>query len=193
MKLLKLKAEDMFLQKKYKESIQEYIKILSNKPFDEDARIGIILNDMAFDREEEAQALFDYYLILKKKTPESAAEMVKAVINSFDESTSKITKVMEDSMELKALQADGISYADFNLLVKQRGNFREVFENIMFSTKIIILGKDEFISFLHQLIDNNFNSMALNYLEGAVEIFMYDKDIQKLFDKLRERTVENRA
>jgi tetratricopeptide (TPR) repeat protein len=193
MNIIKIKAEDMFLQKRYKDSIKEYSKILKNSPFDEDARIGIILSDMAFEREDEAQALFDYYLILKKKTPDDAAEMVKGIINSFDDSSNKITKALEDTVEVKAMQSDGISYSDFNTLVKNRGSFKEVFENIMFSTKIVILGKDEFVGFLNQLLDNNFDSMALNYLEGAIEIFMYDRDIQKLCDKLRERTVASRG
>lgn len=33
--------------------------------------------------------------------------------------------------------------------------------------------------------------MALNYLDGAIEIFINDPQIRKLFDKLREKNIEN--
>ena len=187
----KVKAEDLFLQKRYKDSMLNYANILQENPSDKDARIGAILSDMAVEKEEEAQAIFDYYLILKKRTPSDAAEIVEDVIDSFDFNTDKITNTLMDALETRANEANGIAYKDFKALVKKDGDFKRVFENIMFSTRIIIIGKDEFIDFLNNLIEYEFNEMALNYLDGAVEIFANDPQIRKLFDKLSEKNIEN--
>jgi len=191
-KLLKIKskAEDSFLQKNYRESMSKYSNILVDYPDDKDAQIGVILSDMAIEKEEEAQALFDYYLILKKKTPTDAADILKGVIESFDSNANEITKTLEQSFENKALETNGILYSDFKELVNKQ-DFKSVFKRVMFSTKIVILNKNEFIQFLQQLIEHDFDSMALNYIESAIEIFMYDADIQKLCDKLRKKNIEN--
>lgn len=187
----KVKAEDLFLQKRYKDSMLKYANILSEYPNDKDARIGAILSDMAVEKEDEAQAIFDYYLILKKRSPKDAADIVEEVIDSFDFNTDKITNTLIETLETKANEANGISYKDFKSLVKKEGDFKRVFESIMFSTRIIIIGKDEFIDFLNSLIEYNFNEMALNYLDGAVEIFHNDPQIRRLFDRLREKNIEN--
>lgn len=187
----KVEAEDFFLQKRYRDSMHNYANILQNYPNDKDARIGAILSDMAIEREEEAQAIFDYYLILKKRTPHEAAMIVEDVIDTFDFNTDKATGNIMDALETKANEANGISYKDFKVLIKKEGDFKKVFENIMFSTRIIIIGKDEFIDFLNNLIDYGFNEMALNYLDGAVDVFRNDLQIRKLFDKLSEKNIEN--
>lgn len=187
----KVMAEDLFLQKRYKDSMVNYANILQEHPDDKDARIGAILSDMAVEKEDEAQAIFDYYLILKKRTPQEAALIVEEVIDSFDFNTDKFANTLIEALEIKANEANGVSYKDFKELVKKDGNFKKVFENIMFSTKIIIIGKDEFIDFLNNLIEYGFSEMALNYLDGAIEIFINDPQIRKLFDKLREKNIEN--
>lgn len=192
---IKIEAEDLFLQRKYRESISKYMSILSKEPNDKDAKIGIILNDMAFEREEESQALFDYYLILRKKEPINAPDIVEEIIHNFDENFQKITSgVIEasKSIEQNLSNINGISYKEFkDLLKKSKNNFKEVFESIMFSTKIIIVGKDEFMEFLNLLVENQYDEMALNYIEGAVDVFKGDLEISALCDKLSERRLES--
>jgi len=82
---------------------------------------------------------------------------------------------------------NAISYEDFQNIVKERGEFRRAFEDIMFSTRVIISEKKDFISFLDSLVTNGFNDMALNYLESASSIFPSNKKIRDLFDKLNQK------
>ena len=89
-------------------------------------------------------------------------------------------------METIELQ-DGITYDDFKMLIGERGNFRQVFEDIIFSTKIIITSRDDFLDFLSGLIDANFIDMALNYMESAIKSYPNDKKLLALFQKLQKR------
>lgn len=58
---------------------------------------------------------------------------------------------------------NGIKYEDFIALIQSRGSFKEVFEDIMFSTKVIISRKEDFVDFLAKLIENGFVEVSLNY------------------------------
>ena len=57
----------------------------------------------------------------------------------------------------------------------------------MFSTRVVISEKRDFISFLDDLVTNGFNEMALNYLESASAIFPSSKKIRDLFDKIHQK------
>jgi hypothetical protein len=62
----------------------------------------------------------------------------------------------------------------------------------MFSTRVIITQKEDFIDFLDNLIENGFSEMALTYLESALGAFPTDKMLRKLLKKLAKgKKVEN--
>ena len=54
----------------------------------------------------------------------------------------------------------------------------------MFSTKVIIHKKDDFIDFLEKLIDNGFKDVSMNYFENAVQLYPHDKKLQQLVKKV---------
>ena len=83
-------------------------------------------------------------------------------------------------MDMQA-EADGITYDDFLTLVKEKGNFKEVFENIMFSTKVVITSKEDLIDFIIKLSENGFRDMALSYLDDMSNIFPQDQEILELY------------
>ena len=58
-------AEELFLKKEYKSSLCRYGLILKDYPALDEAKIGVYLSDLGMQRDEEAQALFDYYQIIK--------------------------------------------------------------------------------------------------------------------------------
>ena len=89
-------------------------------------------------------------------------------------------------------QLEAINYEDFQLLIKQRGSFKVAFEDIMFSTKVAIEKKEDFYDFVTKLIDNGFNNMAYNYLEGFQDYFFQDKEIVKLYKRLEEKQNETK-
>ncbi len=185
-------AEMLFSNRLYKEAIYYYSLVLELEFNNKEAKIGAMLCDLAFDNEEEAIALFDYYLIIKKDSLESD-EILENMIKTFDGSLDELGSIFSESLKLKAQYGDGIEYSDFKELVNRRGSFKRAFEDIMFSTKVIILGKEDFLDFLNSLIENGFQEMALSYLENANIVLSADKDVRALFDKISERKkVEDR-
>ena len=52
--------------------------------------------------------------------------------------------------------------------------------------------KEDFYDFVTKLIDNGFNNMAYNYLEGFQDYFFQDKEIVKLYKRLEEKQNETK-
>ncbi|MDQ7067591.1 MAG: hypothetical protein Q9M40_06290 [Sulfurimonas sp.] len=106
------------------------------------------------------------------------------IIQNIDGSLEKLSEVFADPLRDRLEFEDGILYKDFKNILNEGGEFRETFENIMFSTRVIITQKDDFIDFLDKLIEHDFAEMALTYLENALSIYPSDKLLRKLLKKL---------
>ena len=174
------RAEYAFLKKEYQVSLRSYGLILREYPSLDEAKIGVYLSDLGLERTDEAQALFDYYQVIKNEK-EDALAIIDGLITNLDDASYKLERDFISPMQEKLEYSDGISYYDFLLLVKER-NFKEVFENIMFSTKIMITNKNDFIDFIKQLAFNGFKDMALNYLDASNNLFGNDQDILELYN-----------
>jgi len=139
---------------------------------------------MAKEKESEAQALFEYYLLLVDDDNEDSEDIVEDIINLIDNSTESIYKLIESKeLEFAINEENGIEYEDFMELIKQRGSFKKAFEDIMFSTKVMISKKEDFVDFLEKLIDNGFEDISMNYLESAISIFPTDSKLLSLVKK----------
>jgi len=179
--LLLQRAEGEFLTGDYRNALMSYGLILKDYPSLDEARIGVYLSDLGIESEEEAQALFDYYQIIKKEK-ENAVDIIDGLINSLDTSKKRIHELLMDPLEEEVEYSDGIRYSDFVLLIESRGSFREAFEDIMFSTKVVITDKDEFIDFVTQLAEEGFDEMALGYLDATTSLFGDDQDVLALYN-----------
>lgn len=177
-KLFKL-AESQFLNKEYKNALQSYGEILKNNPKMDEAKLGVYLSDLGLDNDEEAQALFDYYQMIKD-TNENAVDIINNIIESLNETKYSINQLISRQMNIQA-EAEGITYDDFMTLVKEKGDFKKVFENIMFSTKVVITSKKDLIDFITKLSQNGFKDMALSYLDNMSNIFPQDQEILELY------------
>ena len=51
----------------------------------------------------------------------------------------------------------------------------------MFSTKVVITDKDEFIDFVTRLSDEGFDEMALGYLDATAHLFGNDQEVLTLY------------
>jgi len=111
------------------------------------------------------------------------------IISSKIESVYLVKPVMQESIyelletpeEEQVEYGDGIRYSDFLALVENRGDFRKTFEDIMFSTKVVITDKDEFIDFVTRLSDEGFDEMALGYLDATAHLFGNDQEVLALY------------
>jgi len=183
-RLLKL-AHDKYDSKEYDLAMLNYSLILENNPDDKEARTGAMLTEMAMSDEKSAQALYDYYTILQSNDKELASEVMEEILNSMDGGMDKISELLNTIQENETLE-DGISYVDFKELINDNGDFKRTFENIMFSTRVVISNRDDFVDFLELLAKNGFDEMAANYIESALQSFPNDQKIQDIYRELNQ-------
>jgi len=185
-------AKDKFLQGEYEFSLLNYSFALNEVPNDKEAKMGAILCDIAFEREEEAIALFDFYEFEKKTNSSKAEERISEIINSNENSFEGASTLFNQNLKMMIDEAFGISYEDFQYHIKTRGSFKIAFEELMFSSRIIINKKEDLLDFIFNLIKYDFNQIAYNYIENASKLFFNKKDIEKLFTAFEEKEkVEN--
>ena len=187
---LKAKAEDYFYKGEYEKALQNFSLALMQSPDDKELQICAVLTDMANENEEKAQAIFEYYQITKEIEEENAEEIIEDLIESMDFDVDILNKVLDSGYFSNEHQDENtISYNDFIQLVNDRGSFKTAYEDIMFSTKVLINSKDDFIDFLDRLIDNNYVETAFSYGEAAITLFPKDSKLQNIFHKIKEKKI----
>ena len=179
-KLLLQRAENEFLKGDFANALRSYGLILKDYPTLDEAKIGVYLSDLGIESEEEAQALFDYYQVIKTEK-DNAVDIIDGLLDTLDTSKHQVAELLLKPMEEEVEYSDGIRYSDFMELVKSRGSFKQTFEDIMFSTKVVITNKDEFMHFVKQLSAAGFDEMALGYLDASVSLFGNDQEILALY------------
>ena len=185
-------AKESFTRAEYKSALSKFAEVLQNYPNSKEAFNGVILSEMALSGEDGAEALFDYYEVLKEEDKEQADIVMSEILESMDGSLERLSEVFSEPLRERLEFEDGILYSDFKHLIEENGNFKEVFENIMFSTRVIITKKEDFIDFLDKLIANGFSETALTYLENALSIYPTEKVLRTLLKKLiKGDSVEN--
>lgn len=178
-------ASNHFLAGQFDEALREYSNILCQDPLSKEAYNGAILCDMALGGEAGAQALFDYYAILKDEDKEQADTVIGEILETMDGTLEHLATLFSDSVGQQRIEyVDGILYGEFKELVTQENDFKRIFENIMFSTKVIITEKEDFVDFLDNLISNGYSEMAMSYLEGALGVYPNDAQLRNLLRRL---------
>jgi tetratricopeptide (TPR) repeat protein len=177
-------AKDSFSKNDYKNALEKFATVLQNFPNSKEAYNGVILAEMAMSGEGGAEALFDYYEILKEEDKEQADTIMGEILQNMDGSLEKLSEVFAEPIRDRLEFEDGILYKDFKAIVDSGESFKKTFENIMFSTRVIITQKEDFIDFLDNLIESGFSEMALTYLENALSVYPGDKLLRKLLKKL---------
>jgi len=182
--ILLQRAESAFLQGDYANALRSYGLILKDYPSLDEAKVGVYLSDLGIESKEEAQALFDYYQAIKSEK-ENAVEIIDGLIETLDSSKYQLDELLLKPMQEQVEYSDGIAYGDFRELVKRRGSFKEAFEDIMFSTKVVITNKEDFIHFVTLLSQSGFDDMVLSYLDASSTLFGNDQEILSLYHTLR--------
>ena len=180
------RAENQFSLGKYRDALTIYGLLLKDDTTNRVAKIGVYLCDIGLENSDEAQALFDYYQIIKGEEGDSE-EVMENLIGTLDNSSknqfSEILRPLEDKIEYQ----DGIRYDDFLKFVEQRGDFNKAFEDVMFSTKVILKGKEEYVLFITELISQGQHKLAEHFLDSMSNTFGKDQEIYKLYHKLKEQ------
>jgi len=177
-------ANENFSKQEYEKALRAYALVLKADPDNKEAYNGAILAEMAMSGEEAASALFDYYAVLRKEDNEEADEIMNDIIESMDGTMETLNELIKDPISEKLEGENGILYDDFKLLVEQSQDFKTTFENIMFSTRVIITAKDDFIDFLDKLLHNGFKEMGLSYLETALKTYPNDERLSSILEDI---------
>ncbi|MDX9814421.1 MAG: hypothetical protein WC144_00330 [Sulfurimonas sp.] len=185
-------AKESFSKSDFKNALEKFASVLQNYPTSKEAYNGVILAEMALSGEGGAEALFDYYEILKEQNKDEADDIMSQILQDIDGSMEKLKDVFALPLRDRLDYEDGILYKDFKAVLDSGKSFKETFENIMFSTKVIITEKADFLDFLDSLIENNFGEMALSYIESALAAFPTDKSLHRLLKKAA-RSVKSEA
>jgi tetratricopeptide (TPR) repeat protein len=177
-------AKDSFSQADYKNALDKFAAVLQNFPNSKEAYNGVILSEMAMSGESGAEALFDYYEILREEDQEEADTIMSEILQNMDGAIDKLGEIFAEPLRDRIELEDGILYQDFKDILATGESFKKTFENIMFSTRVIITQKEDFIDFLDNLIEHDYKDMALTYLENALGAYPTDEPLRKLLKKL---------
>ncbi len=185
-------ANDHFLAGEYREALRDYSLALKDHPGSKEAYNGAILSDMAMSGEAGAEALFDYYTILKNEDAEQADVVISEILETMDGTLEQLSTLFGETIKQRLAYEDGIMYNEFKELVKDESDFNRIFENIMFSTRVIITEKEDFVDFLDNLIHHGYQEMALSYLESALGVYPNDRQLRNLLRRLAKgKPLEN--
>ncbi|BCX78718.1 histidine kinase [Campylobacter sp. 19-13652] len=142
----------------------------------EDILFLISICALAENDEFEARMIFEFY----------SARGLGRVDDDLAQMLANLeAKSMPQSDEID--EQDAIRYEDFKRIVAQNGDFRRVFESIMFSTKVIISSKDDFLEFIQNLVNAGFTQMSMSYIESAAAMFGGDERIELLSKEIFKR------
>ena len=183
---LKNKAKRAFIKRQYTQALT----LLSlahtfNTNSKESLQLNVLcaLADMAIEHEEEARSLLEYYHIISKKNEQEASEMLLSMIDNFDKNIYALNLAITRLEDIEVDKNDGILYADFETLAKKIG-FKEAFEDLMFSSKIIFTSKSDFLIFMQNLVEYGFKDVAIHYFENIGDMLFFDKDFANLYQKI---------
>ncbi|MCH9739899.1 MAG: hypothetical protein K0U38_03535 [Epsilonproteobacteria bacterium] len=178
------RAEQQFSLGKYDSALTTYGLLLKEYPTHGAAKIGAFLCDIGMESAEEAQALFDYYQIIKSEEGD-AEEVMSNLISTLDTTKDQLNTLLTPNEE-RIEYEDGIRYEDFLTFIDQRGDFARAFEDVMFSTKVVLKGQEEYIDFITQLIDKGYDELAEQFLDSMSSAFGKNQEIYALYHKLKK-------
>lgn len=185
-------ANESFSKSDFEQALRSYALVLKDYPNSKEAYNGAILSEMAMSGESGAEALFDYYEVLREDDAEQADLIISEILETMDGTLEQLGDIIAQPLKEHLVFEDGILYEEFKEIVDDEGDFIRIFENIMFSTRVIITEKEDFVDFLDKLMQNNYHEMAMSYLEGALAVHPNDKQLRKLLRRLAKgKTVEN--
>ncbi len=173
------RAERLFLEKQYSDALKLFAIALEKAPQSKDAYVGALLSDLGSDFKEEAQVIYYYFQTIKDtiSDPIRTVEQLAATLN-------RSSQDIFDLIDADVALYDGIDYEEFLEIIKDKDNFQEAFEDAIFSTKVIISKKSQFIDFIKRLTDNGYYGVALDYLESHASMYQNDQDILQLYSLL---------
>lgn len=172
--------------KKNFEIVRFYLLIeLEKHPEDKELRFLSLLINLSKKNPDEAYSVFKMY--------ETQADKDKFLdFTIFD-------KLNHEEYSLKGLDENsgienGISFKDFMSIVGQNGDFKRAYDNVRFSTKLIISNIKDLKSFLKLLLMYKYQETLMSYTIKAYNDFPLDHEFSLLmvYCMFRKKKNENK-
>lgn len=147
----------------------------------------IELAELALIDRSEVMPIFEFYQIKSKKNMDEFFDILNSLYkNIYEEEEPQIPENLKDDVK------NSISYKEFREILGKTGDFKQVLEGIMFSSNITIESKDDMLSFLENLVENDFIDISLRYIEDFAWVFMDDLKFNKIVEKIKNNENSNR-
>jgi thioredoxin-like negative regulator of GroEL len=104
-------AKESFSKADYKSAMEKFAEVLQNYPNSKEAYNGVILSEMAMSGETGAEALFDYYEILKEEDKEEADAVMEEILQNMDGTLDKLSEAFTQPLRERIEFEDGILYS----------------------------------------------------------------------------------
>jgi len=101
-------AKDSFSKAEFDVALEKFATVLQNYPNSKEAYNGVILSEMAMSGEGGAEALFDYYEILKEEDSESADVIMSDLLANMDGTLDTLGEMFAEPMRDRLEYEDGI-------------------------------------------------------------------------------------
>ncbi len=182
------RAEEAFEQSDYDRALLYLSLAARQAPEDEHVAVMVLLASLAMEAPDEAHAVAEFYTVARAVDGAHALSMAYTLIDSIEnyevyESAAQLAERFRQRSE----EAGAISYDEFRQLVDENDDFKETFEKVIYSTRVVIADKGEFFAFIEELIDNGYTEMALAYIDSANAIFPSDRRLRQLLNKIAKR------
>jgi len=146
---------------------------LAKKPSNSD-EIDFLIELCEFAKIDSYNAflIYEYYLASKKSK------------SLFSELYDTIDAITNDRMDFG--YEENANYDDILAVSYQNNDFKKNYENLIFSTKICINSRKDFLNLIEKIVENGMDEIAFAYLEQAISHFKYDEKFQKITEKLKK-------
>lgn len=182
------KGLNLIAKEKIHQALPTLVQQYEKNPNDLEAKIGILLCDIAVSNKQKAIGLLEFYFaLLSEEKARNAQERILEIIYSMDRKDNQENEMLSASIHQKTEGLSCISYEDFKNFVFTKSNFKEAFEDFSLSTKIVFSRKEELYEFLNLLIDKGYANLSLQYAENIGENIGFDMQINKILQKAIKR------
>lgn len=183
-------AYKSFYQAQYDKALLNFSLALNEDSEDYDLKVGAVLSDYAYEDENDAIALSDFYQSCVTLGDEKK-EVYESVLNSIDYNNDSVYDLTQSIENIFASMEDGVEYSDFIKIASIRGDIKQSLEDVMFSAKLIMQSKEDMMNFIDLLMQYDFKEEALSYLERAIMIYPRDGYFQERFKQLSLPRIQN--
>ena len=190
------KGNIAFSAKNYHKSLEYYslgLNLLQSKKDSrdfqknmQDLQILAMLSDMAFEFENEAMILFEFYQIVRidKKNKFSKQDVLEH-IKHIDFDFSNFNTIVANMHTLETQSNQGILYKDFKEISTQQG-FKKTYDKLLYKDRILFDEGEDLILFLYDLLNNDCKEELIDFLEIMPSMLYFNPKIMEICEKLKK-------